>query len=99
MAGKALIDRVPDRSALEISLTVIRKIDTDRCTTFLLLTLRLLTFFTGNFRSILASLSGCSAPAASWGKYVGSLSKAVFLKAPWTMIVPGAAVIICVLKV
>ena len=48
-----------------------------------------------------ASLSflgaGIPAPAASWGNMLEA-SKAVLSKAPWTMIVPGAAVIICVLS-
>ena len=48
-----------------------------------------------------ASLSflgaGVPAPAASWGNMLEA-SKAVLSKAPWTMIVPGAAVIICVLS-
>lgn len=48
-----------------------------------------------------ASLSflgaGVSAPAASWGNMLQA-SKLVFSKAPWTMICPGAAVVICVLS-
>lgn len=48
-----------------------------------------------------ASLSflgaGVPAPAASWGNMLEA-SKLVLSKAPWTMIVPGAAVIICVLS-
>ena len=48
-----------------------------------------------------ASLSflgaGVPAPAASWGNMLEA-SKAVLSKAPWTMIVPGAAVIICILS-
>lgn len=48
-----------------------------------------------------ASLSflgaGIPAPAASWGNMLEA-SKAVLSKAPWTMNVPGAAVIICVLS-
>lgn len=46
-----------------------------------------------------ASLSflgaGIPAPAASWGNMLQD-SKLVFSKAPWTMIAPGLAVIICV---
>ncbi len=48
-----------------------------------------------------ASLSflgaGIPAPAASWGNMLEA-SKMVFSKAPWTMICPGAAVILCVLS-
>lgn len=48
-----------------------------------------------------ASLSflgaGIPAPAASWGNMLES-SKMVFSRAPWTMICPGAAVILCVLS-
>ena len=48
-----------------------------------------------------ASLSflgaGIPAPAASWGNMLQA-SKLVLSKAPWTMIVPGAAVILCVLS-
>lgn len=48
-----------------------------------------------------ASLSflgaGIPAPAASWGNMLEA-SKQVFSKAPWTMIFPGAAVIVCVLS-
>ena len=48
-----------------------------------------------------ASLSflgaGGPAPAASWGNMLQA-SKLVFSKAPWTMICPGAAVVICVLS-
>lgn len=48
-----------------------------------------------------ASLSflgaGIPAPAASWGNMLQA-SKLVFSKAPWTMICPGAAVILCVLS-
>lgn len=48
-----------------------------------------------------ASLSflgaGIPAPAASWGNMLQA-SKQVFSKAPWTMICPGAAVILCVLS-
>ena len=48
-----------------------------------------------------ASLSflgaGVPAPAASWGNMLQA-SKLVFSKAPWTMICPGAAVVICVLS-
>lgn len=48
-----------------------------------------------------ASLSflgaGIPAPAASWGNMLES-SKMVFSRAPWTMIFPGAAVILCVLS-
>ena len=48
-----------------------------------------------------ASLSflgaGIPAPAASWGNMLQA-SKLVFSKAPWTMIFPGAAVILCVLS-
>lgn len=48
-----------------------------------------------------ASLSflgaGIPAPAASWGNMLQA-SKLVLNKAPWTMIVPGAAVILCVLS-
>lgn len=48
-----------------------------------------------------ASLSflgaGIPAPAASWGNMLQD-SKLVFSKAPWTMIFPGLAVIICVLS-
>lgn len=48
-----------------------------------------------------ASLSflgaGIPAPAASWGNMLQD-SKMVFSKAPWTMIFPGLAVIICVLS-
>lgn len=48
-----------------------------------------------------ASLSflgaGIPAPAASWGNMLQA-SKLVFNKAPWTMIIPGAAVILCVLS-
>lgn len=48
-----------------------------------------------------ASLSflgaGVPAPAASWGNMLQA-SKLVFSKAPWTMICPGAAVILCVLS-
>lgn len=48
-----------------------------------------------------ASLSflgaGIPAPAASWGNMLEA-SKLVFSKAPWTMICPGAAVILCVMS-
>lgn len=48
-----------------------------------------------------ASLSflgaGIPAPAASWGNMLEA-SKQVFSKAPWTMICPGAAVILCVMS-
>lgn len=48
-----------------------------------------------------ASLSflgaGIPAPAASWGNMLQA-SKLVLNKAPWTMAVPGAAVILCVLS-
>lgn len=48
-----------------------------------------------------ASLSflgaGVPAPAASWGNMLQA-SKLVFLKAPWTMLCPGIAVILCVLS-
>ena len=48
-----------------------------------------------------ASLSflgaGIPEPAASWGNMLQA-SKLVFSKAPWTMIIPGAAVILCVLS-
>lgn len=48
-----------------------------------------------------ASLSflgaGIPAPAASWGNMLEA-SKMVFSQAPWTMICPGAAVILCVLS-
>jgi len=48
-----------------------------------------------------ASLSflgaGIPAPAASWGNMLQA-SKLVFSKAPWTMICPGIAVILCVLS-
>lgn len=48
-----------------------------------------------------ASLSflgaGVPAPAASWGNMLQA-SKLVFSKAPWTMIFPGGAVILCVLS-
>lgn len=48
-----------------------------------------------------ASLSflgaGVPAPAASWGNMLQA-SKLVFSKAPWTMICPGAAVVVCVLS-
>lgn len=48
-----------------------------------------------------ASLSflgaGVSAPAASWGNMLQA-SKLVFSKAPWTMLCPGIAVILCVLS-
>lgn len=48
-----------------------------------------------------ASLSflgaGVPAPAASWGNMLQA-SKLIFSKAPWTMICPGAAVILCVLS-
>lgn len=48
-----------------------------------------------------ASLSflgaGIPAPAASWGNMIQA-SKLVFSKAPWTMIFPGAAVVLCVLS-
>ena len=48
-----------------------------------------------------ASLSflgaGVPAPAASWGNMLQA-SKLVFSKAPWSMICPGAAVVICVLS-
>ena len=48
-----------------------------------------------------ASLSflgaGIPAPAASWGNMLES-SKMVFSRSPWTMICPGAAVILCVLS-
>ena len=48
-----------------------------------------------------ASLSflgaGVPAPAASWGNMLQA-SKLVFSKAPWTMICPGAAVVICELS-
>lgn len=48
-----------------------------------------------------ASLSflgaGIPAPAASWGNMLQA-SKLVFSKAPWTMICPGAAVVLCVLS-
>lgn len=47
-----------------------------------------------------ASLSflgaGVPAPAASWGNMLQA-SKLVFSKAPWTMLCPGIAVILCVL--
>lgn len=46
-----------------------------------------------------ASLSflgaGIPAPAASWGNMIQA-SKLVFSKAPWTMIFPGAALVLCV---
>lgn len=48
-----------------------------------------------------ASLSflgaGIPAPAASWGNMLQD-SKLIFSKAPWTMIAPGLAVVICVLS-
>ena len=48
-----------------------------------------------------ASLSflgaGVPAPAASWGNMLQA-SKQVISKAPWTMIFPGAAVVLCVLS-
>lgn len=48
-----------------------------------------------------ASLSflgaGVPAPAASWGNMLQA-SKLIFSKAPWTMICPGIAVILCVLS-
>lgn len=48
-----------------------------------------------------ASLSflgaGVPAPAASWGNVLQA-SKLVFSKAPWTMLCPGIAVILCVLS-
>lgn len=48
-----------------------------------------------------ASLSflgaGIPAPAASWGNMLQA-SKMVFSKAPWTMLCPGAAVVLCVLS-
>ncbi len=48
-----------------------------------------------------ASLSflgaGVPAPAASWGNMLQA-SKLVFSKAPWTMICPGAVVVVCVLS-
>lgn len=48
-----------------------------------------------------ASLSflgaGIPAPAASWGNMLQA-SKLVFSKAPWTMLCPGIAVILCVLS-
>lgn len=48
-----------------------------------------------------ASLSflgaGIPAPAASWGNMLEA-SKMVFSKAPWTMICPGIAVILCVMS-
>lgn len=48
-----------------------------------------------------ASLSflgaGIPAPAASWGNILQG-SKAVLQKAPWTMIFPGLAVVLCVLS-
>ena len=48
-----------------------------------------------------ASLSflgaGIPAPAASWGNMLQD-SKLVFSKAPWTMICPGIAVVVCVLS-
>ncbi|MFR2639695.1 MAG: ABC transporter permease [Coprococcus phoceensis] len=48
-----------------------------------------------------ASLSflgaGILAPAASWGNMLQA-SKLVFSKAPWTMLCPGIAVIVCVLS-
>lgn len=48
-----------------------------------------------------ASLSflgaGVPAPAASWGNMLQA-SKLIFSKAPWTMICPGAAVVLCVLS-
>lgn len=48
-----------------------------------------------------ASLSflgaGIPAPAASWGNILQA-SKSVLSKAPWTMIFPGVAVILCVLS-
>lgn len=48
-----------------------------------------------------ASLSflgaGVPAPAANWGNMLQA-SKLIFSKAPWTMICPGAAVILCVLS-
>lgn len=48
-----------------------------------------------------ASLSflgaGIPAPAASWGNMLEA-SKMVFSQAPWTMICPGAAVVLCVLS-
>lgn len=48
-----------------------------------------------------ASLSflgaGIPAPAASWGNILQS-SKAVLTKAPWTVIFPGLAVVLCVLS-
>ena len=48
-----------------------------------------------------ASLSflgaGIPAPAASWGNMLEA-SKLVFSKAPWTIICPGAAVILCVMS-
>ena len=48
-----------------------------------------------------ASLSflgaGIPAPAASWGNMLQD-SKTVFSKAPWTMLFPGIAVVVCVLS-
>ena len=48
-----------------------------------------------------ASLSflgaGIPAPAASWGNILQA-SKQVLAKGPWTMIFPGAAVVLCVLS-
>ena len=51
--------------------------------------------------TVQASLSflgaGIPAPAASWGNMLQD-SKLVFSKAPWTMICPGIAVVVCVLS-
>ena len=48
-----------------------------------------------------ASLSflgaGIPAPAASWGNILQA-SRAVFSRAPWTVLFPGAAVVLCVLS-
>lgn len=41
--------------------------------------------------------AGVPAPAASWGNMLQA-SKLVFSKAPWTMLCPGIAVILCVLS-
>ena len=41
--------------------------------------------------------AGIPAPAASWGNMLEA-SRDVFSKAPWTMIVPGVSVVLCVLS-
>ena len=56
-------------------------------------------FCTGDYLGSISQFlgAGIPAPAASWGNMLQA-SKLVFSKAPWTMLCPGIAVIVCVLS-